>query len=443
MKPLRDIADLEKEGAFPKDFSKVEKLHKELVELKERTPAFFRVENPDTQFDDLPECYWLPLVRPTLPQLTAFNFMALHRPYIFTRASSRHEALKASLDMLEGQRVQFSVLHPLQYKTFSLFFGTFDAIVMMASIYILFPKEHPELLNNALQHFQWGVERFETMAERNRLAGAALGVLNAIYIRLKKAIGHGFLNRTLPRSFVCPEECRREFERAGVSCTLNDESPAEIKADPAAPVTAGHSPNEQTNSQQRQPTRNPSIASPSGSSTTAMHSISTTSDPGTANTNSTGVTPQTESSGGNSMFGAATTPDWPFPTDFDFSSMPPMYPMGDVAYNDLTGIRDGGVGFFSSPPAAAAPQQQQQNQQPHVAPATGATATGWPSSAGVDGTALGPNLHGGDFGGGGSNPSSNNNPGAGAGIVEDGNFWFGGEFGNDTIWNLLNQFPPY
>jgi hypothetical protein len=59
----------------------------------------------------------------------------------------------------------------------------------MASIYILFPREHPELVQSALQHFQWAVERFQAMSERNSLTKAALGVLHAVYLRLKKSLG--------------------------------------------------------------------------------------------------------------------------------------------------------------------------------------------------------------------------------------------------------------
>ncbi|KAK6202017.1 hypothetical protein LQW54_009149 [Pestalotiopsis sp. IQ-011] len=366
MRPLRDILDLEKEGPFPKDFAKVEKLHQELLELQERTPPEFRLENPDTRFDHLAECKWLALARPTLPQLISFNFMALHRPYIFTRASSRHEALKASLTMLEAQSIHFKGLDPEQYKTFSLFFGTFDAIVMMASIYILFPKEHPELLNDALQHFQWGVERFEAMADRNRLAAAALGVLNAIYIRLKKAIGHGFLNKLCPRSFHCPPElCKTEQQDEASSSP--DRKPSISESSPA--LTQSH---------------HPSVAS------TAESSAVQTSDGGT---NGTGLTP------GADIF---ATPDWSFPTDFDFSSLPPMYPMGDVAYNDLTGIRDDG--FISG--AGMGVWQG---------------ATGAPAGADMVGSMARP--MGGEQGEVGYN--------------------FGGEFGNDTIWNLLNQFPPH
>lgn len=115
--PLRDILDLEKEGPFPKDFAKIEELHARLLDLEDETPAYFRLTNPDTRFDALPESYWLPKARTSLPQVLSFNMMALHRPYIFTRPLSRTWALKASLDMLEAQRLFFQVMHPQYYRT--------------------------------------------------------------------------------------------------------------------------------------------------------------------------------------------------------------------------------------------------------------------------------------------------------------------------------------
>lgn len=117
MAPLREIVELEKEGACPKDFSKVDALHQRMLEIEAQTPPYFRLENPDTTFDDHPDCYWLPFVRATLPQLMSFNFMALHRPYIFTRPKSRKAALLASLNMLHAQRLHFQSLKPQQYKT--------------------------------------------------------------------------------------------------------------------------------------------------------------------------------------------------------------------------------------------------------------------------------------------------------------------------------------
>ncbi|KAI0010651.1 hypothetical protein F4779DRAFT_577112 [Xylariaceae sp. FL0662B] len=381
MRPLREILDLEKEGPFPKNFSKVEKIHKELLDLQARTPPPFRLENPDTRFDDLPECWWLPYVRPTLPQLISFNIMALHRPYVFTRASSRHEALKASLDMLEAQRLYFAVLKPQQHKTFTLFFGTFDAIIMIASIYILFPREHLELLPTARQHFQWGIERFETMANRNRLAQAALGVLRAIYVRLKKAVGNGFLISSA--------------SDAGNSSTTNcGSSSSQNFSDMQTPNSASD----------RSLSQHPSIGSNSGVSSSTLPPATAERGASVSSGTGTGLTPASGSDN-NNLF---ANPDWSLPTGFDFSSIMPMYPMADVAYNDLTGVLGGDSSAmwpeaFSS--TAAAP-----DSLPNVPAAASSSSATAAAATAAD---------------------------------EQAPWQFGGEFGSDTIWNILNQFPSH
>ncbi|KAI0970994.1 hypothetical protein F4678DRAFT_110073 [Xylaria arbuscula] len=380
MKSLREIQDLEKEGPFPKDFSKVENLHAEILDIKSRTPAPFRSENPDTRFDQLPECWWLPYARAQLPQLHAFNILALHRPYVFTRVASRNAALEASLEMLESQRQQFATLSKTQHRTYSLFFGTFDAVVMVASIYILFPREHPELLDEARQHFQWAVDRFEKMAERNHLARSALGVLQAIWIRFKKAVGHGFLN------CYCSETARAETEAASRWIASQSEAHAS-----------------------------------SSSSHRTSHDTSATS----AATNSTQPTPRTDLTvptplGVPSDNGALLSPEWTLPTDFDFGSIVPMYPMGDIAYNDLTGVLGASVGgpgalvadttsIWTGATESSSSDNTNNNNNPE------------PSTA-MDGLGM-PGLH--------TMPISQ----------EQFPWQFGGEFGSDTIWNVLNQFP--
>ncbi|KAI0414968.1 hypothetical protein F5X98DRAFT_234502 [Xylaria grammica] len=380
MKTLRDIQDLEKEGPFPKDFSKVEKIHTEILDIKARTPPPFRSENPDTRFDKLPECWWVPYARAQLPQLHAFNILALHRPYVFTRTASRNAALKASLEMLESQRQQFAALNTAQHRTYSLFFGTFDAVVMVASIYILFPKEHLELLDQARQHFQWAVDRFEKMAVRNHLARSALGVLQAIWIRFKKAVGHGFL------TCHCSEAARAETEAA----TRWLESQSEAHASSASSHPASHdTPATSVPSCSTQPTPQTDLTTPIGSG-------------------GTGPTPPTAASDN----GGILSPEWTLPTDFDFGTIMPMYPMGDIAYNDLTGVLGAAVGGTSS----AVPTEVwagAESPAPPSNPAPSTTVTG-----------LGmPGLH--------TMPVSQ----------EQFPWQFGGEFGADTIWNVLNQFP--
>ncbi|KAI0116294.1 hypothetical protein GGR51DRAFT_500939 [Nemania sp. FL0031] len=399
MKTLRDIQDLEKEGTFPKDFTKVEKIHAEILDIKARTPPPFRSENPDTRFDHLPECWWLPYARAQLPQLHAFNILALHRPYVFTRAESRNAALQASLEMLESQRQQFAALDTAQHRTYSLFFGTFDAVVMVASIYILFPREHPELLDQARQHFQWAVDRFEKMAERNHLARSALGVLQAIWIRFKKAVGHGFL------TCHCSETARAETEAA--SRWLASQS--EAHAASASSISASGSASSHR-------------ASNATSASTSVPSTSTQPTPRTemntpmgsgSGSGGTGPSPQSVLSDN----GALITQELALPTDFDFGAIMPMYPMGDIAYNDLTGVLGASIGGSSGGPAGP------WGLADAASPGNMAAVTAPPPSSSASGLGMsGPHAH--------AMPMQEQFP-----------WQFGGEFGTDTIWNVLNQFP--
>ncbi|KAK1760644.1 fungal-specific transcription factor domain-containing protein [Echria macrotheca] len=434
MLPLREIVELEKEGPCPKDFGKVDALHRRMLEIEAKTPAFFRLDNPDTRFDDHPDCYWLPAVRATLPQLMSFNFMALHRPYIFTRPKSRTAALRASLNMLHAQRLHFQSLKPHQYKTFSLFFGTFDAIVLMASVYILFPKEHRDLVQNALQHFQWAVERFEAMSERNALARAALGVLQAIFVRLKKSLG------------ISPQACRAMLSAPvpPVSCTGAGPAGGSRGVFPFSPSLEGEG------EEDRSPFSHPTTTVASMTTTTTTtndvlmddlspaqmsssvdevsggrSSITTTSSGGTFST----TTPQSTTTTTKMDFfnqptttttestGSTTEFDWSLPSDFDWASLQPIYATSDLVYNDLArGFRDDGAGGVLLPSSAWG--------------GLDGLGNGAAAAEGMVGLGEGPG-GGGGLGGGG---------GGGGGTVP---FQFEGDFGNDSVWSLLNHYTPF
>ncbi|KAI0202615.1 hypothetical protein F4808DRAFT_67950 [Astrocystis sublimbata] len=412
MKTLRDILDLEKEGPFPKDFSKVEKIHAEILDIRTRTPPPFRNENPDTRFDDLPECWWLPYVRAQLPQLSAFNILALHRPYVFTRSASRNAALKASLEMLESQRQQYAALNATQHRTYSLFFGTFDAVVMVASIYILFPREHLELLDQARQHFQWAVDRFEKMAERNHLARSALGVLQAIWIRFKKAVGHGFL------ACRCANSAQAETEAA--TRWLN----AQSEAHAASTAASTASPSATSTTQSHILNHRASHDASASATGTGTGTCSTQASSGTELSTPLGTGPSPSSVTPDSFVG----PEWTLPTDFDFSTIMPMYPMGDIAYNDLTGVHGaeiGGGGGGGVINGAESTLQAAWREGDMATTGAGAGHATMATDLGGTGAAdLGmPGLHTMSMG------------------QEQFPWQFGGEFGTDTIWNVLNQFP--
>ncbi len=188
---LRNVLDLEPDGSHPKDFSKVDHVHQLMNTLHDDIPAPFRLENPDRRWDDHPECSrWIHNTRLYLQQLHFFGIMALHRPYIFHRKESRVAALRAAVNMLGIQRKTFDGLPLVQWRGFHLFFGSFDAVVVIASVFILFPHESPELRDSAVRRFHWTIAKFQAIREHNAVARAAQGVLKAIQSRFIKAVGN-------------------------------------------------------------------------------------------------------------------------------------------------------------------------------------------------------------------------------------------------------------
>jgi len=55
--PLWDISILEKEDPHQNNFAKVEKMHILINQISLYCPPYFRAHNPDTTFDDHPDCY--------------------------------------------------------------------------------------------------------------------------------------------------------------------------------------------------------------------------------------------------------------------------------------------------------------------------------------------------------------------------------------------------
>ncbi|KAH6620697.1 hypothetical protein B0J18DRAFT_204613 [Chaetomium sp. MPI-SDFR-AT-0129] len=497
LRPLKEIIEMEKDGPCPKDFARVDRLHNELLDLDARMPAYFRLENPDTRFDALPECAWLPLSRVIMPQILTFELMALHRPYIFTRPKSRTEALKASLSMLNAQRLHFLALKPQFYKTFSLFFGTFDAIVLMASIYILFPKEHPDLTQRAIQHFHWAVERFEAMSERNSLAKSALGVLHAICVRMTKALG---LSRAAAQKLLLPGSSinrpaggdypshdgningsngKHSVSAASPMClTPSTTSPASYNPSPSmrsgtslstAITTPADefSPQQQASNGRTPASHDTNTALSTVSSLNTNHVLknsSTTDYNQTLSLNSTlnstsavahnfdldldldldpslfTINPSINDTNNNGSNSNSSFHQWNPPQDFDWSSLQPIYATSDLIYHNLSRTgplppRGDGPGYGNGTGGASGDgglawngyQQQQQagynhGQQPQPRQQL---ATEFTSGDGT-GVNIGTCPVAGE-GGQGPVPAY---------------CQFGGDFGDDSVWSLLNQYSP-
>ncbi len=319
---LHDILALQKEGVHPKDYTKVERLHQEIVRRQEQTLPFLRSENPDTTFDDRPDCKWLPPARQILTSQCGFLIMALHKPYVFTNSNSRHEALKAGLTILRAQRRLFQNLQARHYKLFNIVLSTFDAVVLMSAIFILHPTENLQYLSDALQHFEWTMERFELISSRNQLAKTALGVLQAVHVRLQKALKRHSVKIPLTASQVGNTQTSLALPSLG--SPASNSSSNGFASTPDVP--------ESLRSSMSTTSFHPSSASSMGMSDYSTNSANTAP-------NSASVLPPM----------APSDSDWAaipsrftteFTQNFDLSGMAPLQPMHDLLYNDLVGMTD-------------------------------------------------------------------------------------------------------
>lgn len=203
--------------------------------------------------------------------------------------------------------------------------------MLIASIYILFPHEHPELRDNCTQKVYWAIERFAAMQDRNPLAKAAQGVLRAILAKFTRAVdSQGRSSSTADSSSETPASTRARASLTPASSL--GKAPGDLASCDAAKATMAQAP----------------------------------------------------------QYPAAFPPpaDWSLPPADSLAAIAPLFPTSDLLYHDLTAIQDDSI-------------------VPLVAP-TSLQGAG-------DEAALGPDVLPWQFGGG---------------------------FGEDTVWQVLNQFQP-
>lgn len=334
---LRYILDLEPDGSHPRDFSKVDHVHQIMLALEDSKPAVFRLENANHRWDAHPQCSkWIHHMRLYAKQLHFFGLMALHRPYIFHRKKSRVEALRAAVNMLGIQRQTFDGLPLVQWRGFHLFFGSFDAVVVIASIFILFPHENPELRDSAVRRFHWTIAKFEAIREHNSVARAAQGVLKAIQSRFIKAVG-------------------KDAPSAADDGRLQSDSISPLYAPGSL-----SSPGEHQQQHQQQPQ---SLGQTPGSGPPTVRSSNSGSSATNGGGLSLGVSPsdgsataaeQWVNNGGGGQ--NAGMNGWGVPDDC-LSSLAPIYATSDLLYNDLV-AKHGGDGSAAATSLQSMPLPQ-------------------------------------------------------------------------------------
>ncbi|CAG8889839.1 unnamed protein product [Penicillium egyptiacum] len=185
---FKDIHQMEYNGANSQDYPTVERIHVAIKQGSELLPSWCRLEDPDTKFDRLHECQWLPVAREGLSSLIHLVLLALHRPFMFSVANSRTEALKAGISILRAQERLFQQSEPHQRKVFNPVYASFDAIVLIAALCLVFPNEDQERLTECINVVERGLQRLDIIGQSNSMAKSAHDVVCSLYHRLRRRL---------------------------------------------------------------------------------------------------------------------------------------------------------------------------------------------------------------------------------------------------------------
>ncbi|RBA17599.1 hypothetical protein FPRO05_11314 [Fusarium proliferatum] len=174
---LQDIHDLEKVEDWRVS---VDRIHEAILTNISNLPAWATVQRSR---DGEPP--WLSAALETMYTNVHFVVFALHRPFIFVEPSSRHKAFVAAMQILKSQGRLFDQAEPLQYKSFSLVFATFDAMVLVAAVHIRFPNELREQFAATRSNLELGIQRLKSLqARKNVLASSALSIIERLYRKM-------------------------------------------------------------------------------------------------------------------------------------------------------------------------------------------------------------------------------------------------------------------
>ena len=285
----------------------------------------------------------------------------------------------------------------------------------MASIYILFPKEHPDLVVNALRHFHWAVERFEAISTRNSLAKAALGVLRAIDLRLKRSLG---MSGQAAQRLLAAESSLTSPAGGTGSSSSSGTTASSVWDSPNATSTLPQHPQTHRNS------------SSSGSTSTSSHNPA----PLEFNFN---LDPQLFPAGdNNSVATGGGAFDWNPPSGFDWSSLQPIHATCDLVYHDLIGTGPRGSSHGEGQDNAAWGYLDQPQPQQHACAYDKGGGTTVIGADGVVGLTGGPQeIDMAQYAAAGTVSGEERNPGFAV-------CHFEGHFAEDSVWSLLNQYAP-
>ncbi|KAI1629563.1 hypothetical protein EDD37DRAFT_59029 [Exophiala viscosa] len=172
---LHEVKALEAEGPYPRDYSKVERLHQQAIGYIDSMPAIYRSEFSDTSYDL--ECPWLPAQREYLCSGGWLFVLLIHRTYLFSIPKSREAIMRAGIEALRAQQRFFILLQPHHHKLFTLTYLSAEPAISMLAVLITFPEEHGDLVEEAFRCIREALWRLNQIRGTNNIAGPGANVI--------------------------------------------------------------------------------------------------------------------------------------------------------------------------------------------------------------------------------------------------------------------------
>jgi len=165
-----------------KDYTVIQTIHDEVRALLDDLPPAMRLKNPDMSWDS--RCPHLPKQRQHAFNAASAFLLALHRPHVVEHPESRHAAIEAALNCLDGQQRLFEMVQEHHYRFYSLSFVTIDAGIFLSGITIEHPPDDPLLLQRIQSALRQGIARLTVIQKRSTMAKSGLEFLRICYEKI-------------------------------------------------------------------------------------------------------------------------------------------------------------------------------------------------------------------------------------------------------------------
>lgn len=166
------------------DYSVINKLHYDVLQLAQDLPQTFQSDNADTSWDF--EYRYIPRQRQQIAMVTNSFLMALHKPFAAHWPPSRASGVSAALRTLSAQQRLFELCDEHHHKIYSLAFNTIDASVFLTSMVLTWSQSDIPLqvagdivlpMQEIRLGLQEAVDRFTQMQQRSNVAMQGTKVL--------------------------------------------------------------------------------------------------------------------------------------------------------------------------------------------------------------------------------------------------------------------------